>query len=451
MELTYTGFRLMELFPAEEYDTLLRGLRRLFPAKPYGRDEVDRFGTSASNLFDGGWSNVGTLVRENKWLGLMDMRVEPELPREVEYVDISVHKVLPSAIVLSLDAHLSEEASSILRKLHSRVYLPVSTFSSFTPWRGHRTGRSTAPAEWSLQDALLRWQRSLHDGIRLCVSAYLPGFFSGSGRLGGTLPVIDCFAVTGVPGGDGDIHTRVGSLRTWLHSAAVLPDPSDLNKYLRDDLMFVWEERREERLSTPYRFVQFHAVKPEPDPSKLQGFAALRDQLDAVLPYICFLEALERVTEQVEMLRIRVYRTLAGARWFGGRFRADMKLNDTIQREAMFVSRLSLELSDSMAWLKREAEVLRGMTQKLGRDRKEYVLIDALNGTLSFRLRRVRRHLRLISISFADYVSRRNVRLMYGLQQQVWFLSVVAAFAAVVGIFTNWCQLRQVFASIFGR
>jgi hypothetical protein len=128
-----------------------------------------------------------------------------------------------------------------------------------------------------------------------------------------------------------------------------------------------------------------------------------------------------------------------------------MKLNDTVQREAMFVSRLSLELSDSTAWLKRESEALRGLTQKLGRDRKEYELIDALDGTLSFRLRRVRRHLRLISISFADYVSRRNVRLMYGLQQQVWFLTGVATVAALVGILTNWCQLRQFLASMFGR
>ncbi len=157
------------------------------------------------------------------------------------------------------------------------------------------------------------------------------------------------------------------------------------------------------------------------------------------------------MTEQVEVLRIRVYRTLAGARWFGRRFRTDMKLNDTVQREAMFVSRLSLELRDSTAWLKRECEVLRGLTQKLGRDRKEYELIDVLDRTLSFRLRHVRRHLALISTSFADYVSRRNVRLMYGLQQQVWFLAVIATIAALGGILTNWCQLRQALVDMFGR
>jgi hypothetical protein len=441
----------MELFPAEEYDRLFAGLRRLFPAKPYGRDQIDRFSPTAPDLFHGGWSKIGTLVRENKWFGMLDKRVVPEIPAEVDYVDIDVHKVLPSAVVVSFDVHLSKKATSKLNELQARTYLAVTTFHQFAPWAKHGMNRSHAPVEWAMQDAILKWQRGLHHEVERIVTPYLRGFFTRSRERRNRLPVIDCFSLSGIPEGDEDIHTRLAPLRSWLVSASVQPDPSELHKYLRDDLMFVWEERREERLPFGYRFVQLHAAPPVPDPTKLQGFAALRSELDAVLPYICFLEAIQTITEQVEVLRLRVYKTLAGASWFNRRFRADIKLNDRVQREAMFVSRLSLELKDSKPWLKHELEVFGCMTQKLGIERSESTLTDVLDDSLSFQLDRVQRHLALIGGSSSDHVARRNVSLMYSLQRQVWLLTIVATLASVGSILTNWNQLRQILAVISKR
>ena len=441
----------MKLFPAEEYDTLLGGLRRLFPASPFGPDQLDRLRSSAPSLFHGGWSLIGTLVREDKWLGVMNKKVAPELPEEVKYVDIIVHKLLPSAVALSIDVALADSATSKLNELQNRMYLPVTTLSRFTPWKGYRTGMSHAPAEWSMEEKMLRWQRTLHADVWSCVRARLFGFFGDSATQDGSFPIIDCFAVVGVPDGDGEIHTRVGSLHKWLESTTVLPGPSGLDKYTRGELMFVREQLRDNRLSTSYRFVEFHTVQPEPDPTKQQGFAALRDELDAALPYICFIAALRQIAEQVETLRLRVYKRLSGARLFGRSFRFEMKLNDKVQREAMFVSRVSMELIDALPHLKRNSAVLRGLTEKLDRDHPERELLDDLDGTLSFRLRQVKRHLRLISKVFDAYISRRNVRLMYSLQRQVWVLTFIATLAAVASILTNWGQLRQIIAAVFRR
>jgi hypothetical protein len=450
--LSYTGFRLLELFPAEEYDRLLGGLRRLFPAKPYGRDQIDRFSTTAPDLFQGGWSNIGTLVRENKWLGMLDKKVVPQLPTGIDYVDVSVHKVLPSAVIVAFDAHLSESATAKLKELHARRYLPRTIFHRFAPWSKHSViSRSQSPVEWAMQDAILRWERGLHEEIEKIVTPYLRGFFNRSGKGRNRLPVLDCFSVTGMPQGVENIHTRMAPLSGWLQSASIQPVPSALHSYLRNDLMFVWEEHREERVAFGYRFVQLHGDPPAPDPSKLQGFADLRDELDAVLPYVCFLEAIRRVTDEVETLRLGVYKTLAGTSWFHRRFHADIRLNDRVQREAMFVSRLSLELKDAKPWLKGELETLRGMTQKLGRENEEFALTDALDKSVTFSLSRVRKHLALIAATFSDYIARRNITLTYRLQRQVWLLTILATLAAMVSMATNWNQLRQAATTILKR
>jgi hypothetical protein len=83
-DVTYAGFRLLELFPAEEYERLITGLRKLFPAQRYGRDEIDRFGSRVPDLFAGGWSNIGILRRDKSSLPVLPTRFVPELPEGVD-------------------------------------------------------------------------------------------------------------------------------------------------------------------------------------------------------------------------------------------------------------------------------------------------------------------------------------------------------------------------------
>jgi len=112
VDISYSGFRLMELFPAEEYDRLISGLRKLFPAQRYGRDEIDRLGTNVPNLFSGGWSSIGLLRREKSWLGTLQTRTIPDLPEEVSTIEVGTHKILPSAVVVAFDVRLTASATS---------------------------------------------------------------------------------------------------------------------------------------------------------------------------------------------------------------------------------------------------------------------------------------------------------------------------------------------------
>ena len=70
-----------------------------------------------------------------------------------------------------------------------------------------------------------------------------------------------------------------------------------------------------------------------------------------------------------------------------------MKLNDRVQKEAMFVSRLALELEDARAWLEHEAHPLGVLTQPGIRETDQRTnLADSLNRSLNFHLERVRKH-----------------------------------------------------------
>ena len=444
-DATYLGFRLLELFPAEECPKLVSGLRRLFPTTPYGRDQIDRFGTRVPDLFHGGWSNIGTLCREKPWLSTLQARIVPELPEEVQRVDISVHKVLPSAVVVALDVHLSDTATTELRRLHDRRYLPATRFHSWRPWRKHGWGRSESPAEWAMQDAIIEWQTQLHSGVESVVAPYLNGFFRRSEGGAGRLPCIDIFSVTGVPDGLEDTPKRLHGVWRWMKSLMLQQQTSQFQSYFRHDLLFSWAVRDDERPAVRYRLIQLYSEAPPKDPTKLQGIDALRETLDSVLPYICFLEAISRVAEQLETLRIRVYRALTRNSFLKPRLGPEMKLNDRVQMETMFVSRLSMELDDAKVWLRGELQLVRDLMRPPLRDEKPYSLADALEEALTFHLDHVRKHLDLVAKMFTDYIARRNVAVMYRLQRQVLFVAVVATVAAVIGLLVTWPQVRGLF------
>jgi hypothetical protein len=226
---------------------------------------------------------------------------------------------------------------------------------------------------------------------------------------------------------------------------------SPFGSYTGKDLSFVWAEDSDERRPLPYRFIEIYSQLPTLETDKSHRDFRLRESLDAVLPYVCFLEAISRVRLQLETLRIRVYRALTRGRlpfWQG--LRTDMKLNDRVQKEAMFVSRLTLELEDAKPWLEHEASLLRELTRPVIHENdKANNLADALIGSLNFHLERVRKHLDLVAKTFTDYVSRRNVAVMYRLQGWVVLLTIVATVAAGLGVAANWCEIRALFQLVF--
>lgn len=440
-DVSYSGFRLIELFPAEEYDRLISGLRKLFPIQRYGRDEIDRLGTSVPDLFAGGWSNIGTLCRDRSLLPVLQTRLVPELPKEIVTVGVSAHKILPSAVVLAFDVRMTEAATKELKALHSRKYLPATRFHRWTPWRKHSWGHSESPAEWGMQDAILEWEGGLHSGVERVIRPYLSGLFARSGYGASRLPIIDIFTVTGLPSSD-DAEKRLQGTLAWMASLVLRSRASPFGDYAGKDLMFVWAKDSDERPPVPYRFIEIYSQLPADENDKSHRDFRLQESLDAVLPYICFLEALSRVRQQLETLRIRVYRALARSGLLWRRLRREMRLNDRVQKEAMFVSRLALELEDAKPWLEHEARQLQDLMRLavLG-DNKPYSLADALSRSLNFHLDRVRKHLDLVAKTFTDYVSRRNVAVMYRLQWQVLLLAFVATVAAILSVLANWCEI----------
>lgn len=141
--IEFPYFRLIEIFTIEEFDGLRDGLLRLFPqlSDPLsGRDFASSFGQRADAIKGGSWQHIGYVFRDAKkrFLGLDAYREMKDLPEVVEWIHVTLHRFLPSLIVVALDVNLSDEATNQLNSLQQAAYLPEVQFRSLLPWKAWR-------------------------------------------------------------------------------------------------------------------------------------------------------------------------------------------------------------------------------------------------------------------------------------------------------------------------
>jgi len=111
--LNFLSIRMIEVFQLEQQEKLYDGLEKLFPeldGNNHQQTFKEYFGDLSNSITSGGWKNIGTIFRENKIIGPTNTYRMPDLPSEVDYINISLHKTLPSILVITLDVYLKRQS-----------------------------------------------------------------------------------------------------------------------------------------------------------------------------------------------------------------------------------------------------------------------------------------------------------------------------------------------------
>jgi len=102
-EIEFLYFRMVEMFHIEDFEGLKESMIQLIPAlegEYWNKDFSDDFKHYAENVFVGvQGKKLGVIVHKQKGKNFFaqPLREIAELPKEVEYISIQLHKVLPSA------------------------------------------------------------------------------------------------------------------------------------------------------------------------------------------------------------------------------------------------------------------------------------------------------------------------------------------------------------------
>ena len=248
-QLSFPLVRLAEAYSIEHFDRVRATLQKLFPNLPgqdHERGGFRKVDEMLRSLTATSWWRIGTLLRDTKGLILAGpVSVIQDLPVSVDYIEVTLHHILPSVAVLTLDVRLSDNVSEGLNDVQASGYLSEVTFRSLLRWR---SGHVEVPAELVRRRHVRTWLDRFREGIELTLKAYLePGMFGSTKIARPRLPAVEVYCVHG----DAEFSSEEwrGRARSWLESYGIA---LEFGSYRAAHALFQWPqpERQDRRVSS---------------------------------------------------------------------------------------------------------------------------------------------------------------------------------------------------------
>ena len=199
-ELDLISIRLIELFQYEDFKILFENLKRMFSDKDSVglSNRISKFTNDRKNtLLSGGWMRLGFIYRDKKPIISQPALCAPDLPEEVERIDICLQHILPSSIVITMDIFLNDKVTSNLQKLQTDKYLPQFTMTSFN-LHPFFPNISMSISEVKMIEALSKMLRNIRIKVESVIRPYFFGEFSKITSNSPKLPAIEVFGLKGL-------------------------------------------------------------------------------------------------------------------------------------------------------------------------------------------------------------------------------------------------------------
>lgn len=362
--IEYLFLRLIEMFHVEDFSNLKEGLIRLLPGLQGElpmEDFRSQFDQSVERSF-GSWRKLGHIVRSRSGPTLEPYRVLPNLPKEVKFITVELHQLLPSFFVVTLDCVLEPEATSRLTELQNQRYLGDIRYKRLIPWGVLGGGHSQGDPDTKMEEAVINYLADLRRRIESCLAPFITGYFmrqnaSKRPERDTRLPAIEVFALKAIE--INDQHSFEKWKQEAWHWWDSLAFKFSHDVYKTRELVFSYPRERRGHESkalgnTAYRFAALWEsylatvdmeeekhLSPELFTSLQKDFAEqeIIEQLNHILPVVVIPEFLQRIRDNVNKFKQAAFTSMT----YGRHLQRYIKLSYSVQREATLLNRIALE------------------------------------------------------------------------------------------------------------
>lgn len=428
IELHFLFFRIIELFHVEDLSDLKQGLSRIFP----------RFAEQESeNIFETGfdqasWRNVGTVFRASPmgFPHLSSHGVIPCLPEFIDNIRVETTHYLPSTVAISYDVFLKADLTDEMNRLQKCDYPPEIVFRSLLPWKAWRGYSLTSPARVRDQK-MTDWFTNLRQQTENCIATHIRGHF---GKRNPTkapcLPTLEVFTLTGTSAYSFQKKWKQEH-HQWLHTF-VFPRPFSIygNATSR-----YFPGQTSGKNTIPNRLLLFSKSISD------EFLQTAHEESKGYTLLIAMNSLLKSIQVQLETLR-RFTFTEHGTH---KQFLKKMDLYEEVLRESTILERFRLEFEERKDLLSAEMMNTEKVMYHMSKDKSDSLLAHTITG-LQKRSNLLNSYISQIRTTFSALVDTREIRVNLQLQRRIFWLGIVAAFAAVVGALGAWTGMKELLA-----
>ncbi len=442
MKIEYKFFRLIEIFPLEYFDNLIRGLVSLFPyLNDYNRmypPEQD-FSQKLRSIYSIWWKNVGTIVKKKSARWIIDREAELNgLADEIDFIDVQLHKFMPSLCVLYFDIFLSNQFTNELEKLQMDHYLREIRLAKLVPIGRRKRSFSMGSIDWEPKRNVTKYINRIRTNFEKIIRPYICGYLLNNKSNKPKLPIVEFFFIEG-----GDFNSNNFNKNYSQQIEFLGLECESYRAHGNNKLIIIPNFSQAKTMHSSHRILVFHEQYVKD--LRTNGFKSedravifhLREFLLCVFPYLSLFELAKLWESEMHMLRQRISKSMMPTIIQKFQLKKYVFLNENIFRGAQFVERVNEEYEQHGDFIKAGLGNVKDMervTQIEGIEDSK--LATYLTGVIESRIRHLGKQTLFIKDWFSQYLQIRNISATH-------YVSIMLAILATISIVIGIIQIIQ--------
>ena len=443
-DIALNSICIYELYLLEDFGNLERSLLNIYAQHnkrsfPIGNDVkwCRQFIKQASGSFSsGGWQNLGWISskdKERKSLSSFMMAYLRGFPKEIERMEINLHHILPSVIIVSFNITFEKTVNEEIESMINTKWRGKVILASLLPGR---YGYSVTSSKEAKERALYNYLKNLRVKAENFIRKYFSGHFLSDKKksVRPVCPCIEIFSISEISYGEDDLDERIKSNREFWHSLG-FEWHLKYNIFKSDGLFFFSASNDSDNSNHPYRLLIIKKGLNKEIYSSTQGgiYLLTLDFLRGYTNSIGLFELCNKTMRHVGELRLTIGKSLFLNRFFPGRFRTLLRLSESIDREIFVLNRLVSEYEDIrknriVLWKCNQLDAVQ--LSKLQKKLSECFL-DSIDRQIDL----IKKQYETTNETFKNYLSGLNSKVTYKLQRKVFLLTLILVAGVLVQIF----------------
>ena len=458
-KLEFLAIQMIDVFQYEEFDALRINLERMFPDLDgfrSGEPFKNAFEEFSSTLTQGAWINIGWIYRDKKPMGPRNVVHLPNLPPEVTDIEVGLHQILPSIIVISYYIHLSDSTSIQLRNLQGAKYLPEAKIERLFI-KEKLFGLMHWTSDRSMEQTITNWVTRIRVDIESVIRPHFSGDFMKQPTGITKLPAIEIYGLKV----KASLTTQKGFI-SWVNSArkwwGSLQFQLNFQTFNNNKLAFSWAHRSyHDDTLISHRILLFW--KPYLKDINLEMYGGSEKWamintthyfLNNILMLFTAIEVLNHHVEKVKKFRATIYLNMAKGKLGKPNLRRQLALYGDLQQTIRQTERFLLEFDQAQKFIEKEFNesnpekmIRTNLYPEIKQSSENFK--DNVFSRVYYLRKTLDNHLNFLNKTFSTYVEFLNTDAVYNLQIVSVVLSAIALIATVFGLLGNWKDIVELF------
>lgn len=466
-DLALNSIYIYELYFLEDFKKLEQNLFNIY-AKQEKKfsltDNISRckefINRAYENFSFGSWANLCRISSESKkgkYISSFVSTYFKDFPREFDYIQLGLHHILPSVIVVSFNIKIKEDINKEIETIINSKWLGKITFFSLLPWKlPWKFGYSCLGPRQEKEKVLYDYFQKLRGKAENFISKYFKGYFL-SNRKDSTNPVcpsIEVFSISKISQGQKNIEKKPEpSSEFWYSLGFKWSFATEIFK--TDNLLFF--DIPPESFSPNYTYrllVEKKGLDTKWYGGSIKG--AIEEKASSFsLGYtnsIILLELCKKTMKQVLKLRSIIGKSIFSKRFSPRRFTRLLNLSENIDREIFILNRLFSEYeyikSNPKMWKYEQLDMIN--IEKLN-----LKLPDCLLNSIDHYINLIKKQYDVTNDTFKNCLSGLSSKISYSLQERILWLTLFLVIGLLFQLipqetrFKIWVKLIEIVGNKF--